>query len=68
MATTRQGFGKTVSTTTGFLEINDCAPSLSSGQGQRNSHKKASKLVIERVVVLLQMGKESTLYLPSRRN
>jgi hypothetical protein len=68
MATTRQGFGKTVSTTTGFLEINDCAPSLASGQGQRNSHKKASKLVVQKVAVLLQMGRESTLYVPSRRN
>jgi hypothetical protein len=31
MATTRQGSERTVWTTTGFLEINDCAPSSPAG-------------------------------------
>ena len=34
MATTRQASERTVSTTTGFLEINDCAPSSPAGQGR----------------------------------
>ena len=49
IATTRQGSERTVSTTTGFLEINDCAPSSPAGQGRgTQTHTKSEQISLSK--------------------